>query len=638
MAVSLRLLAVLLLAATWCDAAETDANLPEMRRTFLQAEKYIDSGDDAAFFSLAQTLETYPLYPYLQYEWLKNHLDDATAIQRFLSSYNSSRYARLLRGKWLAQLGKTRQWPLFIQYYRSTDNQELQCYFAMAQSENGQQAAALANARQFWLNGKTLPESCQDLLALLKAAPEFNADLIWRRFQAALRQDNQALANEMQGLLPEPQKTAAGLWLKLLRQPELLKEAADWKQQYAEAGALFAFTVARWANKAPASALAIWEAEKANYAIPAAEQAETDRQLALNLAFKRDRRAYDKLQQLSHQDNATREWRVRAALSQQNWLQADTALNELPDAELQQEKWQYWQARARAGLGEPAAAEEIYRQLAKNRSYYGLLATTHLQQRLNMNDHPLSIDPAETQALQQGREFQVAAELLALDRKAEARRQWSYATAGLQPHELLAAAKLAELWRWPAMTIATLGKAEAWDDVGLRFPLAQADIIQQNAQAAQLDPAVLFGLIRQETAFDESAESPVGAKGLMQLMPATARQIAEELHENWLGDASLFEPALNVRYGGIYFKKLLLQFNGNYMLSAAAYNAGPNRVKQWRPQAGPLPGDIWIETIPYKETRNYVASVLLYTLIYQQRLQRTSLNPQEMVLEVKPEG
>lgn len=198
------------------------------------------------------------------------------------------------------------------------------------------------------------------------------------------------------------------------------------------------------------------------------------------------------------------------------------------------------------------------------------------------------------------------------------------------------AAKLAEQWQWPTIAIFTSAKANEWNDIALRFPLNYAREIQDHATAQQVDPALIFGLLRQESAFDEMADSAVGAKGLMQVMPKTAKEIASELKQVWQRDSSLFNPNLNIQYGSFYYKKLLTEFDQQPILATAAYNAGPKKVKRWLPKNQALPGDIWIELIPYKETRDYVSSVLQYSLIYQARLQRDSLKLSHLIRQVKP--
>lgn len=630
------LLLINLLAAGISAASASEQSLASMRKAFLQAEQYISQNRDADYFALADSLKTYPLYPYLQYEWLKNHLDDDASILTYLREYAQSRYAGLLHQKWLLQLGKKQQWPAFISHYRNSDDTELQCYYAQAQYQIGQQQAALDSARRLWLSGNSQPEGCDALFAMLKASVYFNRDLVWQRFQAALTRNNTQLATQMQTLLPDQYKPVAETWLKLHRKPQLTKEAGDWKRQYPQAGELFAHAIVRWLDSDPSAALNAWDTEKQNFTIPAEVNADTEKRLALALAFKRDSRAYERLSKIADADNSVREWRVRAALSQQDWGNVASALAALSEDEKRQDKWQYWQARALAASGQSEQANAIFQPLAKNRSFYGVLAANKLQQDIVVTNRPVVVSLQEIELLQQQTDFRIVAELLAIDRRDEAKRQWWYAAAHLDSHGLSVAAKLAQQWQWPAMAIFTVAKANDWDDMDLRFPLQYLTQIQDNAAAQQLDPALIFGLIRQESAFDEQAASPAGAKGLMQLMPKTGEQIAASLKDNWDHESSLFKPDINVKYGSYYYKKLLKQFDGHFLLATAAYNAGANRVKRWLPEGKALPGDIWIESIPYKETRGYVSSVLLYALIYQQRLQRNTFKPGDLIREVMP--
>jgi len=625
-----------LLISSLCQAKATERPLTDMRKDFLLAEQYLNENREPDYFNLENALKNYPLYPYLHYQWLKKHLDDDSSISQFLADFPQSRYAHLLLQKWLQQLGQTQQWLKFMAAYKNTDDPELQCYNAQAQFQTGRPDTALDSARQFWLSGKSLPNACDNLFTILKGSSYLNRDLIWGRFQAALLQNNPTVAINVMPLLPAEDQPAAELWLKLHRQPNLVKEPGDWKLSLPQAGQLFAHTIMRWLKSDPTAALQTWEAEKSHFTLTDALFADTEKQLALALAFKHDEQAYQRLSQLTAKDSSTREWRVRTALYQQNWPQVQDALNALSGEEKIQDKWQYWQARALLNNGDAEKANSIFQQLAKNRSFYGFLAADRLQQTINLADHPVNVSTEEISNLQQQDRFQVVAELLAINRKPEAQKQWWFAVTGMDKHNLTIAAKLAQQWQLPAIAIFSIAKANDWDDIDLRFPLYYAERIQNSAAEQQLDPALIFGLIRQESAFDELADSSAGAKGLMQVMPKTAEQIAQDLQQPWSGETSLFNPDLNIKYGSYYYKKLLNQFNGYPLLATAAYNAGANRVKRWLPERNTLPGDIWMETIPYKETRGYVASVLQYALIYQQRLQKQGLKPSLLLPEIKP--
>ena len=626
-----------LLTITASVAISSDLSLRAMRKTFLQAEQYIKQDRESDYFALADSLKNYPLYPYLQYQWLKKHLDDSESVQGFLHDYITNRYAPLLYTQWLAHLGQTGQWPLFIQHYKKSNNTELQCYFAQAQYLNQQQTAALETAKQFWLTGKSLPAACDSLVEAFKTSTNFNSDLVWQRFQAALKQNNTPLATQLLALFSKNDRKMAETWLSLHNKPYQIKKAAAWKKSYPHAGVLFAHAITRWLEDDPQAALQVWDAQKKSFKIPADIGADTEKRLGMALAFRHDNRAYSRLSQYAGNDESAREWRVRAALSQQNWQDVLTAINALNESQKSEDKWQYWQAKALAASGQPQQADTVFKTLAKHRSFYAFMAAELLKQDIVLNHQPVLVTDQEIDQLESNDEFQAVTELLAIDRRAEATRQWWHAITELDAHQLTIAAKLAEKWQWPALAIFTVAKANHWDDMTLRFPQPYSEVIQTNAAMQQLDPAIVYALIRQESAFDEYAGSSAGAMGLMQLMPKTAKEIAGELNENWNNNFNLVVPSINIRYGSFYFKKVLNQLNDHLVLAIAAYNAGPYRVQQWLPKNQSLPADIWIETIPYKETRGYITSVLMYAMIYQQQLHRNTLNISNLLVAIKPD-
>lgn len=625
-----------LLTITASFAVSSDSSLRAMRKTFLQAEQYLKQDRESDYFALADSLKNYPLYPYLQYQWLRKHLDDNDSILAFLHDYTDSRYAPLLHTKWLTHLGQTQQWPTFIQNYKKSDNSELQCYFAQAQYQNQQQAAALETAKQFWLSGKSMSTACDSLFETLKTSASFNSDLVWQRFQAALKQNNSQLATQLLPLFAQSDRKMADIWLKLHIKPHQITEPAAWKKSYPDAGILFAHAIVRWLEDDPQAALQAWDAKKKSFEIPADIIADTEKRLGMELAFRHDRRAYPLLSEYAGNDESAKEWRVRAALSQQNWQDVLSAIDALSQSQKSEDKWQYWQAKALAATGQQQQADSIFQAIAKNRSFYAFMAAELLKQDIVLNHQPVLASNKEISQLQNNNEFQAVSELLAIDRRPEATRQWWHAISELDAHQMTVAAKLAEQWQWPSLAIFTVAKANYWDDMALRFPLIYNELIQDNADKQKLDPSLIFALIRQESAFDEFAGSSAGAMGLMQLMPKTAKQIAAELNENWSNNYNLVIPGTNIRYGSFYFKKVLNELNDHFVLATAAYNAGPYRVKQWLPKTKSLPADIWIETIPYKETRGYIASVIMYAMIYQHQLHRNSFKISDLLLEIKP--
>jgi soluble lytic murein transglycosylase len=311
-------------------------------------------------------------------------------------------------------------------------------------------------------------------------------------------------------------------------------------------------------------------------------------------------------------------------------------LSGLTESELAQPRWQYWQARTMALAGNQLQSKQVYGQLARDRSLYGFLAAEKLQQPYNLNNKPVNTDTEEAAALLASDDFKMLAELRELHRITEAKQQWWFAIKGLSQSQQQIAAKVAQSWQWEQIAILTLVKANYWDDLTVRFPVRYLQTVQSHAEQQKLNPALVFALIRQESMLDENAQSPVGARGLMQIMPKTAQDIADKLNEPWQTEAKLFEPETNIKYGTFYYKQLLSSFGGNLALATAAYNAGPKRVAQWLPSETAMPSDSWIETIPFKETRQYVFAVLSYAIIYQQRLSSQPLALSQLLPDLLP--
>jgi soluble lytic murein transglycosylase len=609
--------------------------LEQQRTDFLQAEKMIAQRKDQAFLNISRSLTGYPLYAYLQYQWLKNNLHETSRVLTFLSEHKDTRYSGLLRSQWLSFLARNERWYEFLQHYRATGNSALECQFYWAQYQTGNKQLALNEAKRLWAVGYSRPKECDALISALIESPIFTQDLIWQRLELALKKDNVRLAEYLKSLLSAKHQVAADVWLRIHKSPDLIKDNSVWINPDQQGGRIFAHGIDRMAKADLESAIQIWDAKKRHFPIDTLTDQWIEQRLALALAFKKDKRAYQRLNRLINADTVVREWKVRAALLEQNWRHIADALAGLTEQERLEPRWQYWQARALAETGDKLQAQNIYNSLAEDRGFYGFLAADIVDKPYYVADKPVLVAERELAALAEENDFKMIRELRFFNREQEARRQWWFAVNKLSKEQLMTAAKLAQQWQWDQVAIFTLAKSEYWDDMGLRFPVNYLNEVSNNAYRHNLDPAVIFGLIRQESVFDSQAKSPVGARGLMQIMPKTGQQIARELHEKWQSEASLFNPDVNVKYGTFYYKKLLNRFNGHFALATAAYNAGPGRVGQWLPNET-VPADIWIETIPFKETRKYVSAVFSYIMIYQERMHRKALRIKDFMLDVLP--
>jgi soluble lytic murein transglycosylase len=657
----------LLLSLVVFSGAVFGNTLDQQRSSFLQAEKLLVQGNTTAFTHISVTLTDYPLYPYLRYLWLKDNLHLSDQVIAFLTTYKDSRYARLLRTKWLDHLARNERWHDFIRYYiardgvyaanlsgtgsaiardgvyaanlsgagsaQATDNAVLECQYNLAIYKTGDQHQALIEAKRLWVSGDSLPQECDPLWTALMMSPGFTPDLVWQRFELALSKDNVSVAEFVRRSMSSADQDIADVWLRVHQKPSLIENSVLLNRQM---GRLFVHGVDLLAKSDLNLAIHLWDDRKHDFQIDNQIAQQLERDLALAFARARNTGAYQRLNQLALVDAEVNEWKVRTALLEQNWLHVAESLAGLTAQERQDPKWQYWQARVLDKTGNTLQAQEAYAKLAEDRSFYGFLAADKVNKPYQFSNKPVFLAEHELEKLANETDFRMVREFKALNRDAEAERQWWYAVKVLSKERRMVAAKLAQQWHWDQIAIATLVKADYWDDLGLRFPIYYSNQIHDNAEQQDLDPAIVFGLIRQESIFDKDAESTVGARGLMQVMPRTGMQIAKDLKEKWQSDQSLFNPDVNVRYGAFYYKQLVRQFHGHFVLAIAAYNAGSGRVSKWLPSVESVPADIWIETIPFKETRKYVTSVLSYAIIYQQLIQRKGLKMKELMLDVMP--
>jgi soluble lytic murein transglycosylase len=346
--------------------------------------------------------------------------------------------------------------------------------------------------------------------------------------------------------------------------------------------------------------------------------AQVERQLALWIASDYHSTALTRLNALPETvvDQDVREWRIRVSLRQGDWVGVLRGVEAMPPAERDSPRWQYWRGRALDALGRGEEARSAYQRIAGQRDYHGFLAADRLGVAYAMTNTPLEISPTELDTLLAGSHgLQRARELYILGREPEAAAEWRLAIQTFNPAALKQAARLAHRWDWRYQALVTVARAEHWDDLELRFPLAYRERVMASTRPeSPVDPAWVYALIRQESNFRSDARSPVGALGLMQIMPATGRQIARDLQD--ADPPDLLQPETNIRYGAHYLQQILQRLQNNPVLATAAYNAGPNKVAQWLPSGDPTPADLWAETIPYRETRTYVQRVMEYAAVY----------------------
>jgi len=283
-------------------------------------------------------------------------------------------------------------------------------------------------------------------------------------------------------------------------------------------------------------------------------------------------------------------------------------------------RWLYWKARALAALGRFQEASAIYQEIAGQQNYFSLLAADRLNQTCHFNHRPLLATEEDMLKFRQEPGIRRVVELVYLGRIGDARREWVFSLKEKGPTQLSAAAIMAHDMGWHDRAIRAAADAGGCDDLVISFPLSYSEFINRYAGKNRLDPGWIFALIRQESMFVADAKSPAGALGVMQIMPDTGKRIASHLGEPFTNPSLLLSPENNIKYGTCYLKIRLEDLQNNPVLASAAYNAGPRMVRKWLPQEGSMPADIWVEIIPFNETRNYIEKIFTYKAVYRQRL------------------
>ena len=598
--------------------------LEEQRRLFLSAEEALEDDKHAEFARLSAQLQNYPLYPYLLYADLRKRLSTVSGseVQAFLNAYPETPITAQLRTKWLDRLWSKRDWKGFLENWEPSPSAELQCRHLRVLLAVGETDRALSEVKPLWLSGRSQPKECDPLFDTWRAAGYQSHELVWQRIELAMTAGQPGLAKYLARFLSPQDRPLVATWRAVHANPARLLSITNLGSDPVGIK-IFLHGIARQARSNPHDAVRIWETLKGKYALTDAQIAQARGWIGMAFALKHQPDAVTWLSAVDdeHSTLNVRRWRVLSAVRFEQWSAAISAIDRLQPAEQTDPQWQYWRARALDALGQETTAKAIYLAVAKKRNYYGFLAADRTGSEYRFNEQPLPFSHSEVHAtVERYPGIARARELYTLDRRYLARREWYAAVQRMDTDEKARIAQFAHDLGWHGRAIITVAGTPYLDDLDLRFPLAYQDQITKQATSAEVDPAWLFAVVRQESAFMPDARSPAGALGLMQIMPQTGETIARSLNSRLKSSRQLLEPATSIRFGSHYLRSLLDKFSGHRALANAAYNAGPRRVEQWVSASEVVPGDVWVDTVPFTETREYVRRIFAYTVIYEQRL------------------
>lgn len=596
----------------------------EQRAMFLQAKQALATGNYASFSRLSEQLKNYPLYPYLRYYYLQYRLDEISnaEVMDFIQKYADTPLAERLRYIWLNHLAEEQQWSDFLKYYHPTNDAQLQCQYLQAGTLQGINEQSDQTLTKLWLQGHIQPAACEQLFFKWHQSGKLNTNLLWRRIELAFASNSLALAKQLISWLPSATQSHVQLWLRVRANPNLVTQADLFKTLDERKKKILVDGIESLTKKDPAKVVELWPTLQTTYDFDVADQQIITRAIAIGLARFVHPEAADWLDKVepAYVNVVVREWRIRTALLAQDWSEVRAQIEALPANERVTVCWRYWYARALAASGETTTAEAIYRNLATQIDYYGLLASQQLRQpyRPIIQNSATNAQVMNTVAAKPA--IVRAHELYILNQHLDARREWQWAINHMDKQQLAAAGQLAKQWHWYDRMLTTAIKGGLYRDTTLRFPLAFRQQVVTAAEKAALDPAWIYGIMRQESHFMTDAKSNVGALGLMQLMPATARLLLKVLHFDL--NENILDAQINIQLGSRYLKDLYARYDSNIAAATAAYNVGPSRVDKFLPFYKEVGEDVWVEILPWQETRNYVKSVLLNMAIYKMQLKR----------------
>lgn len=609
-------------------------------------ESYAAKNEAALAGDLAQlNQQQYLLAPYADYWLMLLRLDkaDNAEVQGFLTQYADFPFSERLRGEWLKKLGKQQDWQAFFEQYPFYKREDVavQCYALMGRyTAEGAGAELVQQTRKLWMTMADLPGTCSPLFDAMQKAGALTVDDIWERLRLALQNGKLPLAKSIAGriadfdekeikLLDIANQTPKAVLddkakvVKSGRKKTAIKLSASFKTRAGIEINLFALD--RLARSSVSEA--VEQLGQLQNKLSNADRAFAWGRIAYHAARTHNPKALDyyALAKNTALDREQLAWKVRAGLRAKDWDAVNTTIAAMEPEQQQEGAWRYWKARALNEAGQHVEANKILGPLSRERHYYGWLAAEEIDSAISNAEQEYKVSDVEVSAIASQPAIKRSLELQQLGMRWEAKSEWVWATRSFDDKQLLAAAEYAVRQGWYDIAITTADNTRQLHNFSLRYPTPYRELFRAAAENEGVDEAWIYGLARQESRFMHYAKSGVGAAGLMQVMPATAKWAAKRMGISGYSNDLIHDLSTNVGIGTYYIRYTFELMNGQAVMATAAYNAGPSRARRWL-ASEPLEAAIYIETIPFAETRNYVQKVMANAQMYAPRLGRSVLS------------
>ncbi|WP_320743257.1 murein transglycosylase [Enterobacter mori] len=615
-----------LLAASVCVMAVSQAvhadSLDEQRNRYAQIKQAWDNKQMDTVQALMPTLKDYPLYPYLEYRQITDDLmnQPTVTVNNFIQANPTLPPARNLQSRFVNELARREDWRGLLAFSpEKPGTTEAQCNYYYAKWATGQQEEAWVGAKDLWLTGKSQPNACDSLFGAWRASGKQEPLAYLERIRLAMKAGNTRLVTALAGQMPSDYQTISSAVIGLANDPNSVLTfarstgATDFTRQMAAV----AFT-----------SVARDDVENARLMIPQLVQAqqlneEQTQELRDIVAWRlmgtdvTDEQARWRDDAIMRSNSTSLvERRVRMALGTGDRRGLNTWLARLPMDAKEKDEWRYWQADLLLERGRDDEAKAILHALMQQRGFYPMVAAQRLGEEytLKIDKAPANANPALTQ----GPEMARVRELMYWNMDNTARSEWANLVTSRTTDEKAQLARYAFDNRWWDLSVQATIAGKLWDHLEERFPLAYKDLFDRYTSGKDIPKSYAMAIARQESAWNPKVRSPVGASGLMQIMPGTATHTVKMFNiPGYSSPSQLLDPDTNINIGTSYLQYVYQQFGNNRIFSSAAYNAGPGRVRTWLGNsAGRIDAVAFVESIPFSETRGYVKNVLAYDAYY----------------------
>ena len=625
-------------AVTWAADRDSSAlgvkikkRYAQQRQSYIELSDLVSAGQRGLASDRTNELKNYPLAGHLDYLLLRQAVDSTSTpkallhdADNHLQQYSDDRAHRRLLGGLKNRAVKLERWADYATIALADNAPRHPCDDLLSRVKNDRINSFAKAEGELWATPAKHTKNCDAAFAaIIKQVGDVPTRALWQRSVALLVRGQGDQARELLSFYNRRDRAVVEQWINNIDEPEKLIKSSAMVGKTEHHRRLVKHVLRRWARDDLAGASAFWAQSGGKFGFNAADIAKTTGDYAVLAAKRGMSEAAEMLESANGSHRGVRYWRVRMALRDKNWRAAVLRIEQLTSKEQQSNRWQYWRARSLAELGYTGAAEKIYRKLSANFDYHGFLASDRLGIAYQIDVSEPRATEAAVDKLLDDPQIAMALEFFLVDIGWEGRRVWNNALRDANDEQLIAAAQIALAVGWYDRAYATIKRTGYKSALAYLFPTPHPELVAQTSALNSVPNAFVYGVIRQESGFIPDVKSPAGAVGLMQLMPTTARDMGKKLGVSapaW----KLIDSELNIRLGIKYLNFVLQRFDDNAVLAAAAYNAGPHRVRQWLGD-DTLPADIWVETIPFDETRDYVRGVLFNTTVSEWRLQNGAL-------------